>query len=136
LCQSFNADFDGDEMNIYGIRNKESIEEMKILAKVIENKTQDYILDKKDLTANKKGILEMIEKGSKGKMFNFEHMFKEIGKVTINKKEINIKGCYNNSINDEEWYEMCKVARENAASISINTPITGYLENICNEMYL
>ena len=31
----------------------------------------------------------MIEKGSKGKMFNFENMFKEIGKVTINKKEIN-----------------------------------------------
>lgn len=136
LCKSFNADFDGDEMNIYGTN------EIEVPFPVGE-KTQDYILgDLKELTeigltANKEGIKLMIDNKSKGKDFNYKHLFSEIGIVILNnKKEGYIKNCYKSGLNDEEWYLSCKAARESIASIAVNTPITGYLESLCNQAYL
>nr|CAA38625.1 unnamed protein product [Lachancea kluyveri]prf//1712308F ORF 6 [Lachancea kluyveri] len=141
LCKSFNADFDGDEMNIYGIKNEESIQELKQKLIVKEDKTQDYILGKeiinKGLTANRQGIKLMIEKGSKGKEFNYTHMFEKIGQVTINENiKTYIDQPYNGEIKDDDWYILSMAARQSAASIGVNTPITGYLESVCNQMYI
>lgn len=140
LCKSFNADFDGDEMNVYGINN---IEELKHKIYLNPIKTQDYILGDLDditmkgLTANKEGIYYMVEKGSKGQQFNLDHIYNEIGNITVNKKNIaNIKNNYINGLKENEWYLLCMATRESAASIGVNTPITGHLESICNQMYI
>lgn len=133
LCKSFNADFDGDEMNIYGIKDKESIKELNEKIIIKTDKTQDYILGdlkkitSNGLTANRKGIKTMIDKESKGKEFNYRHIYIQIGQV--NNKEI--KDCYYYGLNDKNWYELAIASRESIASIALNTPITGYLQSIC-----
>jgi len=133
LCKAFNADFDGDEMNIYGI--SKNYDKLK---PIIED-TQDYVIYKylnlnsleeltyRGLTADREGIELMVKSGSKGKEFNIKHMFEKID---------NINGFYWGNITDEEWYELSKYARESSASIGLNTPISGYLQSICNQMYI
>lgn len=134
LCKSFNADFDGDEMNIYGIKNKESIKELQEKMSNRTDNTQDYIIGiNKIFTANKKGIKMMIDKESKGKRFNYDHMYNKIGEIKIYNATINEN--YYDGIKEDNWYILCKLARDHAASIGINTPITGHLESICNQMF-
>lgn len=137
LCKSFNADFDGDEMNIYGV----NVHPTK--AKPEPQKTQDYILGdltevtEKGLTANKEGILLMINKKSKGSQFNYEHTYNKIGNAMLEGKNIGtIENCYADGLTDEEWYLCCKAAIESIVSIALNTPITGYLSSRCNQPYL
>lgn len=141
LCKSFNADFDGDEMNIYGIKNIESIKELQEKIPTTAHKTQDFILDnnilENGLTANKEGVQLMIDHQSKGKQFNYNHMFEEIGNVILDGKVIAyINDSYSTSITDDNWYLLAMSARESAASIGVNTPVTGYIETICNQMYI
>lgn len=109
LCKSFNADFDGDEMNIYGLSKNYNTLKPK------QEDTQDYIIYKslnlnnleeltyRGLTANKEGIELMINNKSKGKDFNIKHMFEKIEKIN---------GFYWGDISNEEWYELSKYARE------------------------
>ena len=140
LCKSFNADFDGDEMNVYGVNE---IEDLKNKINLKPSKTQDYILgDLKEvtlngLTANKKGLISMVEGKSKGQSFNLEHIYDKIGHISVNKINIgNIENNYLNGLTNDEWYLLCMTTRESAASIGVNTPITGHLESICNQMYI
>nr|WOL75527.1 RNA polymerase [Saccharomycopsis selenospora] len=148
LCESFNADFDGDEMNLYGIKNEESIKELEKLLTKENHDTQDYILCKylkldglKDLvylgiTFSKNDMKLMVESGAKGKEFNIEHIFVEIGKVKYNDKEYYINECYYNGLSENNWYILSMITRNNTASIALNTPISGYLQTLCNEMLL
>lgn len=148
LCASFNADFDGDEMNVYGLKQALSIQEMKINLPVNPKETQDYILFKylklKNLaalteygiTANKKDLELIVKSRAKGKKFNLEHIYHKIGLLKINDEVKEINECYNKSISEDNWYYLAMLARENAASIGVNTPITGYLESLCNQMYI
>nr|CAJ57280.1 putative RNA-polymerase [Millerozyma acaciae] len=129
LCKSFNADFDGDEMNIYGLHNDDSINELKEKITITPSKTQDYILgDLKEityygLTADKEGIRFMIEKESKGKDFNYEHIFHKISE--------DINENYYEGLTEENWYKLAIIARESIISIALNTPITGHLQSLC-----
>ena len=165
LCSAFNADFDGDEMCIFGLNSEEAIEEAKQKLPPIETPTQDYIisssryssftslctqatnndllsLQSKDnllkltldgLTSNRKGIELMITSGSKGKEFNYKHMFERIGEVTVSNTIVGeIKSCYWTGLSSEEWYYQAMAAREAAASIGVNTPYTGALQRTCN----
>ena len=148
LCKSFNADFDGDEMNLYGISDPESIKELdKVLSKET-HLTQDYILMKYlsiknltdltylGLTPDKEGISLMIRSESKGKQFNFTHIFETIGSIKYNKKQYMINSCYHQGLTENEWYVLCMVSRNNTASIALNTPISGYLQSLTNQLLL
>ncbi|KAJ2655057.1 hypothetical protein IWW48_005744 [Coemansia sp. RSA 1200] len=83
LCKQFNADFDGDEMNVYAI-NEKCRDEVCDLLPVIPTPVQDYVLAdvkgvsvrdlvKESVTADEKGIRVMVECGSKGKLVNIQH---------------------------------------------------------------
>jgi hypothetical protein len=145
LCKGFNADFDGDEMNIYGIKNPSSIEELKSVLVAKEAPTQDYILasflklnnicelTQYGVTANKKCIKDMIDSNSRGKDFNYEYMYNRIDTLG---SSTNSTSNYYGGVTEDEWYCLSKIARLNAASIGINTPITGYLESLCNSRYI
>lgn len=145
LCKSFNADFDGDEMNLFGI---EDINEIKQVLKSKPQDTQDYILAKYlgvedivaltyvGITANKEGMELMVKSGSKGKEFNLKHIYESIGKVTYNDKDYHIEGCYYNGLGMDEWYILAMITRNNTASIALNTPVAGYLQSICNLLLL
>lgn len=137
LCEAFNADFDGDEMCIFG--TERFYDDLPI----ISSKIQDYILGnletvtKMGLTANQVGIELMVRSGSKGKPHNVEHLFKRIGPVLLDGKVAGtIESCYSSGLNNDEWYLQAKAAREGAASIGVNTPFTGELNAICNRMYI
>nr|WOF72286.1 RNA polymerase [Saccharomycopsis crataegensis] len=147
LCKSFNADFDGDEMNLYGLMNK-NLEKELIVLNNDGSPVQDYILqeylgltDLTDLTFygitfTKEDIKTMIDSKSKGKEFNYNHMFIKIGKVTYNDKEYEINECYYDSISPYNWYLLSMITRNNTASIALNTPISGYLQSITNQLIL
>lgn len=139
LCESFNADFDGDEMNVFGI------DKLYPELPIVTSNIQDYILLDKlklnnlseltylGLTADKKGIELMISMKSKGKLFNLEHLYNKIGDMRLNNMLLGtINSCYSKGLNEDEWYIQCKVAREAASSIGIYTPFTGNLNSICN----
>lgn len=137
LCKSFNADFDGDEMCIYGIDGY--VKELPCRSEAI----QDYLLGTLEevtlmgLTANKAGMELMISNKSKGKPFNLEHMYVRIGNVIVNGTVVgSIEHCYWDGLTDREWYYQAMAAREGAASIGVNTPFTGDLETICNRMFI
>ncbi|KAG7192331.1 uncharacterized protein KQ657_002050 [Scheffersomyces spartinae] len=139
LCASFNADFDGDEMNIYEI--KEDKDDLKNKLSLEPIKTQDYVLGDlreltfEGLTAKVEGILFMIKNKSKGSQFNYDHTYKKLGKIIVNNKVlIDINECYVDGLSDDNWFEGCKTAIESASSISFN--ISGYLAYICNQAYL
>lgn len=147
LCKSFNADFDGDEMNLYGLIDKNLEKELKVLNKE-GDPVQDYVLcdylSLKDLneltfygiTFSENDIKIMIDSGSKGKEFNYNHMFINIGKVTYNKKVYEINDCYYKGINEYDWYLLSMITRNNTASIALNTPISGYLQSVTNQLIL
>nr|CAC08226.1 putative RNA-polymerase [Schwanniomyces etchellsii] len=134
LCKSFNADFDGDEMNIYGIKKEDSINELKMLIDNTSQKTQDYILGnlkeltENGLTANKKGIKFMIENKSKGTDFNYDCIYNKISNE--------IKDCYINGISKNNYYNLCILAREDIISIALKTPITGNLLSLCIQRFI
>ena len=137
LCKNFNADFDGDEMNVYGLDKNYDI------LKPEPVKIQDYILGdltkvtEDGITADRMGIIKMIKLKSKGEQFNYNHIYMRIGELMLNGKlHLFIESNYNDGLNENEWYECCKAAIESACSISINTPITGYLASVCNQAYL
>ena len=132
LCASFNADFDGDEMNIYGILNENSINELKEKLIINPIKTQDYIFEEdelKNLTALREGILKMIQKNSKGKMYNYTEIYEKINDIKINNLKYAINGNYNNGLSENDWYLLSIKAREDVASKALNTPISGYLQS-------
>lgn len=132
ICKLFNADFDGDEMNIYIVDAKE-VDEPKA------EKCQDYILSEylglknmesltsHGVTANKEGIKLMIESGSKGELLNYIQIYEKIN---------NVNGCFNDGLNEEQWYELCKEARIDICSIALNTPVTGHLQSLCNQRFI
>ncbi|KAI8874568.1 beta and beta-prime subunits of DNA dependent RNA-polymerase [Backusella circina FSU 941] len=137
LCEAFNADFDGDEMCIFG--TERFYHDLPVISSAI----QDYILGDLDqvtkmgLTANRAGIELMVTRGSKGKPYNIEHLFTRIGPVLLDGKVAGtILNCYSKGLSDDEWYLQAKAAREGAASIGVNTPFTGELNAICNRMYI
>lgn len=128
ICKLFNADFDGDEMNVYVIKDSKSINELKEKMKIEKQLTQDYILNEDlekltmwGITANKRGVKYMIEKGSKGKQFNYDYMYKQIDDIKQN---------FLNGLSKDNWYQLTLSARENAISIALNTPITGQLQSL------
>lgn len=137
LCEAFNADFDGDEMCIFG--TERFYDDLPVISSPI----QDYILGDLEsvtnmgLTANQAGIELMVTSGSKGKPHNVEHLFTRIGSVLLDGKVAGtIESCYSVGLTDDEWYLQAKAAREGAASIGVNTPFTGELNAICNRMYI
>jgi hypothetical protein len=135
LCKSFNADFDGDEMCIYGI------DELSEKLPVKPNPIQDYIISENEnislnevtfmgLTANKEGIKYIIDSGSKGKEFNFKYIYERIGDVYMDDKIIGqINGCYWNGISADDWYILCQATRKAAASIGVYTPLSGKINS-------
>lgn len=132
LCKLFNADFDGDEMNVFGLTHLPTNDEC-----INARPTQDYILSKYlgmtslaqftayGITAGRSNFELMVKCGSKGKPHNLMHMYSSI---------VNSNECYYDGISVELWYQLCKDARKSATSISLNTPVTGYLASMCNNM--
>lgn len=132
VCKLFNADFDGDEMNVYIVNAKE-------IDEPVGDKCQDYILadylgfknieelTEYGVTANKQGIELMIKSGSKGKQLNYTQIYEKVNKI---------EGCFNEGLNNEQWYELCKEARVDICSIAINTPVTGHLQSLCNQRFI
>jgi hypothetical protein len=147
LCKLFNADFDGDEMNIYIMTLPECTEELKNLGFIhAPENTQDYILidrlgitgglselTEHGLTANQQGIELMIHHGSKGKQFNLDHIYNEVGLTSTGNV---CKTNYSSGLAANDWYELAKGARSEAASIGLNTPISGQLESLTVSMYI
>jgi RNA polymerase Rpb2, domain 6/RNA polymerase Rpb1, domain 2/RNA polymerase Rpb2, domain 3 len=138
LCKSFNADFDGDEMCIFGMDSL--TDKLPIRC----NDTQDYIhsdnlheFTHKGLTCDKAGIMKMIQSGAKGSLTDFQHIYVRIGDVIVNGEiEGVINNCYNNGLTEDEWYLQSKAGREGASSIGINTPFIGDLNSYCNRMMI
>jgi hypothetical protein len=137
LCKAFNADFDGDEMNVFGTDNITD----RLPPRV--EPVQDYILGTCEevthmgLTATVDDMQMMVDKKSKGKPFNIEHMFIRIGDVMVAGEKVGtIEGCYFVGLTDDEWYLQSMAAREGAASIGVNTPFTGDLNATCNKAYI
>lgn len=140
LCKAFNADFDGDEMCIYGM------DDLCNKLPIIEEPTQDYKhidinnginnvndFTYKGLTATKKGIEYMIKSNIKGSDIDYKHIYDNIGDVIVNGKVIgNIQHCYLEGLTEEEWYIQSKAGREGASSIGINTPFIGDLNSYVN----
>jgi hypothetical protein len=134
LCEAFNADFDGDEMCVYGLDqpcNK---------LPIISHPTQDYKHNKsleelthEGFTCNKEGIKYMIDIGAKGIETDYKHIYEKIGDVIVNGKVIgHINNSYMKGLTEDEWYIQSKAGREGASSIGINTPFIGELNAICN----
>lgn len=137
LCASFNADFDGDEMCVFGTSR------LSAKCPVVCTPVQDYILGDLDkitergLTASRADMELMVLKRSKGKQFNIKHMFESIGPVIVDGHVVGtIDACYFAGLSVDEWYLQAMAAREGAASIGVNTPFTGDLESVCNRMYI
>jgi hypothetical protein len=134
LCKSFNADFDGDEMCIYGL------DELSNKLPIYENYTQDYLhtpnvnsFTYTGLTSTKEGIKYMVEKNIKGTNIDFKHIYDKIGDVIVNGKIIgHINNNYFNGLTQDEWYIQSKAGREGASSIGINTPFIGDLNSYVN----
>lgn len=135
LCKSFNADFDGDEMCVYGITNP--CTELPI----VDIPTQDYEYSMsindftyRGLTATKQDILYMIDNKVKGTEIDYEHIYGKIGKVIVGGNVVGyIQGNYIEGLSEDEWYIQSKAAREGASSIGINTPFIGELNSKCNK---
>jgi hypothetical protein len=147
LCEAFNADFDGDEMSVFGI-SEQVFNTARFKLPIRDSDIQDYILatafkkpleeiTKMGLTANREGIELMVNSKSKGKEFNIKHLFESIGDVYVNGQIVgNISSCYSEGLNDGEWYLQARAARESAASIGVNTPFTGGLNSLCNRAFV
>jgi hypothetical protein len=138
LCKSFNADFDGDEMCVYGI------DELSDKLPIRCNDTQDYVhsdnlkaFTHRGLTCDKEGIMKMIHSGAKGSLTDYQHIFERIGDVIVNGEVIGIiNNCYNNGLTEDEWFLQSKAGREGASSIGINTPFIGDLNSYCNRLMI
>ena len=134
LCKSFNADFDGDEMCVFGMEGPSD------KLPVRSSGTQDYVhsdnleeFTMKGLTCDKEGIMEMIRSGAKGSLTDLQHIYERIGEVVVDGEVVGvIEGCYNNGLSEDEWYVQSKAGREGASSIGINTPFIGDLNSYCN----
>jgi hypothetical protein len=138
LCKSFNADFDGDEMCVFGI------DELSDKLPIRCNDTQDYVhsdnlhaFTRRGLTCDKEGIMKMIQSGAKGTLVDYQHIYERIGDVIVNGEvEGTINNCYNNGLTEDEWYLQSKAGREGASSIGINTPFIGDLNSYCNRLMI
>jgi hypothetical protein len=138
LCTAFNADFDGDEMCIYGI--DWLCEKLPVKCEPV----QDYIhsddmhaFTMRGLTCSKDGILEMITVGAKGKPTDYAHIYEKVGDVIVNGEVIGtIDSCYSKGLSEDEWYLQARAAREGASSIGINTPFIGDLNSTSNKLII
>ncbi|CAO3620954.1 unnamed protein product [Cunninghamella echinulata] len=134
LCEAFNADFDGDEMCVYGI------DDICDKLPVVPKETQDYKhkkpldeLTHEGFTCNKEGIKYMIDIGAKGTIIDYKHIYEKIGDVIVNGEVIgHIHNSYMKGLTEDEWYIQSKAGREGASSIGINTPFIGDLNATCN----
>lgn len=139
ICDRFNADFDGDEMVIYGLNDSQTINkaETTFIPTIVNAQDYKYAeyyeislneVTENGLTISKQDALKMIEAKSKGSMQNIKHIYEEIGDIYYEGKIIwRTKCCYSKGLDTESWYAGAKAAREAAVSISINTPYTGNL---------
>lgn len=138
LCKSFNADFDGDEMCVYGM--DALCEQLPIRC----NDTQDYVhsdnleaFTHRGLTCDRAGIMKMINTGAKGSLTDYQHIFERIGDVIVNGEVAGtIDNCYDNGLTEDEWFLQSKAGREGASSIGINTPFIGDLNSLCNRLMI
>jgi hypothetical protein len=141
ISAPFNADFDGDEMAVYGVTSRAAINEITKNFPVQTVETQDYKFSsyykmKIDdlplfgLTATKDHIMMMINAKSKGSLLNYNHIYNKLGDIYVCKKKVlHTSENYLNGLSLNTWYNQLLAAREAAISISINTPYTGGLYN-------
>lgn len=155
VTKTFNADFDGDEMNIFCFPPSPDLEKCHItnfpecISSIQDSKTKEYMikkgisrpdisLDMYGLTVSLRELVNkkykgtnmeiMIESGSKGSSKNFESIIESVGKQYLGGNYIGTcNSSYISGLNPEEFFIHSKAAREGVVSTGVYTANTGYI---------
>lgn len=151
VTKTFNADFDGDEMNIFVFPYSEDMERCRIINfpecinKIQDQKSYEYLglksyeeLDRHGFTVTLRDIatkeykgtsLEtMIESKAKGSFKNFEQMSSRLGtQYILGEKKGEIDNSYYTGLNMQEYILHQSAAREGIVIQGVSTSGTGYI---------
>ena len=151
VTQTFNADFDGDEMNMFVFPQSSDIKRCLItnfkecIKPIQDEKTAAYLgfesyeeLDSYGLTvklsdiANKtiegSGLDIMMKAGAKGNQKNIEQMIDKVGDQYVYGKMVgSIKNSYYSGLTPDEYFMHQMASREGIVVQGVTTSDTGYL---------
>jgi DNA-directed RNA polymerase beta' subunit len=151
VTKTFNADFDGDEMNIFCFPKSKDLERCCIInfnectSDIQDSKTMKYLkletfdeLDSYGLTVsledlvNKKyegtGMEIMVKSKAKGNDKNVEQIIHTVGKQYLYGKEVGIcNSSYVKGLDPDEFFIHQRAAREGVVSTGVSTSDTGYI---------
>lgn len=147
VTKTFNADFDGDEMNLFLFPYSSDLEKCHItnfpecIADIQDSKTSKYLnkdLDSYGLTVsledlvNKKysgtGLAAMVESKAKGNSKNVEQIMHRVGDQYVGGVKIGTcHSSYVQGLTPDEFFIHQKAAREGVVSTGVSTSDTGYI---------
>lgn len=145
VTRTFNADFDGDEMNIFCFPDSEGLRKCKIderyVAKIQDSISMEYLgldsfekLDRYGLTVslrdieNDKGLQVMIDSGAKGNPKNMDQIARSVGDQYLYGEFIGTcESSYVKGLNPKEFFIHQKAAREGVVTTGVSTADTGYI---------
>jgi DNA-directed RNA polymerase beta' subunit len=151
VTQTFNADFDGDEMNLFVFPQNSDVKDLLItnfpecIRKIQDEKTSEYLglnsyeeLDRYGLTVKLSDIARknventsleiMMKSGAKGSSKNLEQMMNCIGDQYVYGKRVgHIANSYYSGMDPEEYFIHQMASREGIVVQGVTTSDTGYL---------
>jgi DNA-directed RNA polymerase beta' subunit len=152
VTKTFNADFDGDEMNIFCFPYSDDLERCHVVkfpecisliqdskvAHYMFNENNYQVLDRYGLTVSLQDLVDkkyegtglsiMIDSKSKGNKKNVEQIMHTVGKQYIGGQCIGTcESSYVQGLNPDEFFLHQKAAREGVVSTGVNTSNTGYI---------
>lgn len=150
VTKTFNADFDGDEMNIFCFPQYLNLEKAFIgnypdhINDIQDSKTMKYLGIEKDkfdlygLTVSLEDLLHqryegtgleaMVKSKAKGSEKNVEQIMKKVGNQYLGGKFIGeIKSSYLDGLSQDEFFIHQKASREGVVSTGVSTSDTGYI---------
>lgn len=148
VTKTFNADFDGDEMNIFCFPQYLNLHKAFIgnfpnhINDIQDSKTMKYLgvenLDMHGLTVSLEDLLQkkyigtglqaMVESKAKGSLKNVEQIMEHVGNQYLGGKFIGkINSSYLTGLNQEEFFIHQKASREGVVSTGVSTSDTGYI---------
>lgn len=145
VTKTFNADFDGDEMNIFCFPQNSDMRKMHIknfpcfISNIQDSITSEYLntnLDEYGLTVSLNNLEEdlrpMVESGAKGNQKNIEQMIDRVGKQYIGGIEIGeCESSYIKGLSPDEFFIHQMASREGIVGTGVNTADTGYINRKC-----
>ncbi len=150
VTKTFNADFDGDEMNIFCFPQCLNLQKAFIgnfpdhINDIQDSKTMKYLGIKKNefdlygLTVSledllrkryeRTGLQAMVESKAKGSLKNVEQIMEKVGDQYLGGKFIGkIESSYLKGLTQDEFFIHQKASREGIVSTGVSTSDTGYI---------